>query len=225
MYDAATAPGVPGMASVPLDPPREPSGTPDPDAVPPPQVIHSGAGGWDLVMLNFSDAPAAPPKPIPEQRPAEGDTPLAEPQAPKAAVKAKKVKTPKGASDASPKKGVLAGRRPSPLLLLASGLLTGGAVTGFFPAMLAGWGLGYLSRQLSDFTRKFVILGIPLITMSVSTFYRMQQAKQGQGGLQPGSQLGQMTWASAPGVLRLSAALTAAVLLLLTLRRRPPQEG
>ncbi|MFJ6776862.1 hypothetical protein ACIQOV_38900, partial [Kitasatospora sp. NPDC091257] len=32
-----------------------------------------------------------------------------------------------------------------------------GAVSGFLPAMLAGWGLGYLSRQISDLMRKFVM--------------------------------------------------------------------
>ncbi|MGW2253823.1 hypothetical protein ACWCXH_27065 [Kitasatospora sp. NPDC001660] len=231
VYDAG-APGVPGMSAVPLDPPREPAAEDDPDAVPPPQVIHSGGGGWDLVMLNFSDAPAAPPKPIPEQREGEGDAPAqpAEPEVvPGAAsgAKPKKEKKEKKAAGAAgvPKRGVLAGRRPSPLLLLASGLLAGGAWTGFFPAMLAGWGLGYLSRQLTDLTRKFAIFGIPLITMSAMTLHQMRQTQHGQAGVQPGSQLGQITWASAPGVLRLSAALTAAFLLLMALRRRPPQEG
>ncbi|MFJ2575227.1 hypothetical protein [Kitasatospora aureofaciens] len=216
------------MASVPLDPPRDAPDDADPDAVPPPpQVIHSGADGWDLVMLNFSDAPPAPPKPVPEQRAGEGDAP-AKPEAsagPVAKPDARPKKQKKAKAAGAPKKSTLAGRRPSPLLLLAAGLLAGGAFTGFFPAMLAGSGLGYLSRQLTDLTRKFAILGIPLITMSATTLYQMQQAKHGQGGLQPGSQLGQMTWASAPGVLRLSAALTAAFLLLMALRRRPPQEG
>ncbi|MGW2869187.1 hypothetical protein [Kitasatospora sp. NPDC001225] len=118
-------------------------------------------------------------------------------------------------------------RKPSPLILLSCALLVGGAVSGFLPAMLAGWGLGYLSRQISDLMRKFVILGIPLVTMSVSTFYSMQQAKQagGQGGgLQSGSPLGAISWSSAPNVLRLSAVLSAVVLLLLALRRRPPQQ-
>ncbi|MFI2610671.1 hypothetical protein [Kitasatospora sp. NPDC018619] len=119
-------------------------------------------------------------------------------------------------------------RKPSPLLLLSAALLVGGAVSGFLPAMLAGWGLGYLSRQLSDLTRKFVVLGIPLITMSATTLYSMRQAKEagGQGGgLQSGSPLGAISWSSAPNVLRLAAALSAVVLLLLALRRRPPQQG
>lgn len=243
VYDAATAPGVPGMSAVPLDPPREPAEEADPDAVPPPQVIHSGGGGWDLVMLNFSDAPAAPPKQIPEQRAAEGDEPPAQPTGPQSAAgaKSKKARKEKKAARAAgsakpgqsptpkspkpPKKSALAGRRPSPLLLLASALLAGGAWTGFFPAMLAGWGLGYLSSQLKDLTRKFAIFGIPLITMSASTLYQMRQTQHGQAGAGPGSQLGQMTWASAPGVLRLSAALTAAFLLLMALRRKSQQEG
>ncbi|MEV7020830.1 hypothetical protein [Kitasatospora sp. NPDC093558] len=222
VYDAATAPGVPGMSAVPLDPPREPDAEADPDAVPPPQLYHSGGGGWDLVMLNFSDAPPAPPKPIPEQRATEGEAPPAEPVV---APKKGKKKAKAAGSPKPPKKGALAGRRPSPLLLLASALLAGGAWTGFFPAMLAGWGLGYLSTQLKDLTRKFAIFGIPLITMSATTLYQMRQNQHGQAGAGPGNQLGQMTWASAPGVLRLSAALTAAFLLLMALRRRPQQEG
>ncbi|MEE1789109.1 hypothetical protein PUR71_40335 [Streptomyces sp. SP17BM10] len=234
VYDTATAPGVPGMSAVPLDPPREAAAEADPDAVPPPQVIHSGGGGWDLVMLNFSDAPAAPPKQIPDQRAGEGSEPPAQPEAPEAAAvanprKEKKAARAAGAAGAagsakSPKKSALAGRRPSPLLLLAAALLAGGAWTGFFPAMLAGWGLGYLSSQLKDLTRKFAIFGIPLITMSATTLYQMRQTQHGQAGAGPGSQLGQMTWASAPGVLRLSAALTAAFLLLMALRRRPQQQ-
>ncbi|MFD8782269.1 hypothetical protein [Kitasatospora sp. NPDC059599] len=119
-------------------------------------------------------------------------------------------------------------RKPSPLILLSSALLVGGAVSGFFPVMLAGWGLGYLSRQLSDLTRKFVILGIPLITMSATTLMAMQHAKQGGaqgGGLQSGSPLGQIGWSSAPNVLRVSAVISAVVLLLLGMRRRPPQQG
>ena len=102
-------------------------------------------------------------------------------------------------------------------------------MSGFFPAMLAGWGLGYLTRQLSDLMRKFVILGIPLITMSATTLFAMNHAKQaggaGGGAVQPGSPLGQFSWSMAPGVLRTAAVATAVVLLLLGLRRRPPQQG
>ncbi|MGW1172211.1 hypothetical protein ACWD4P_00640 [Kitasatospora sp. NPDC002543] len=120
------------------------------------------------------------------------------------------------------------GQKPSPLILLSCALLVGGAVSGFLPVMLAGWGLGYLSRQISDLMRKFAILGIPLITMSATTLFAMQKAKQagGQGGgLQSGSPLGQISWSSAPNVLRVAAVLSAVVLLLLAMRRRPPQQG
>lgn len=97
----------------------------------------------------------------------------------------------------------------------------------FFPAMLIGWGLGYLSRQLSDLMRKFAILGVPLITMSAATLHAMQAkpGAQGGAGLQAGSQLTQISWSAAPGVLRLSAVLSAVVLLLLSLRRQPPPQG
>ncbi|MFD0276589.1 hypothetical protein ACFVHB_22160 [Kitasatospora sp. NPDC127111] len=209
----------------------------DPEAVPAP-YLSANADGW-MVKLDFSDGPGPETGPIPEQRageraetarPAEPAQPAApvEPAAdagPATKVRKRKKAAAK-AAETPPAQGAVAGRRPSPLLLLSCGLLVGGAVTGFFPAMLAGWGLGYLSRRLTDFMRKFVILGIPLITMSATTFLAMQRAGNGRGdGLQPGAQLGQLTWSAAPGVLRVSAALSALVLLAIALRRRPRPEG
>ncbi|MFD0400602.1 hypothetical protein ACFVHI_21305 [Kitasatospora sp. NPDC127121] len=277
MYDTA-APGG-GTPSVPLDPPRTPrapgAGAPpvqldksrfdgpedDSDSIPPPQVYSSGANGWDLVLLNFSDSPQAPPKPIPEQRAGGGagaaGAQAADPAgaaagaAAAASGKGKKLRKAKGraaaagkakaqpaapagqagaGADASAGAGASAGvgaRRPSLLVLLSCGLLIGGAAMSFFPAMLVGWALGYLSRQLSDLTRKFVILGIPLITMSAATLHAMQAkpGAQGGAGVQAGAQFSQISWSAAPGVLRLSAVLSAVVLLLLSLRRRPPQQG
>ncbi|MFF3004988.1 hypothetical protein ACFVTF_19515 [Kitasatospora sp. NPDC057940] len=282
MYDTA-APGG-GTPSVPLDPPRTPrapgAGAPpvqldkqplggpedDPGSIPPPQVYSSGANGWDLVLLNFSDAPQAPPKPIPEQRAGGGagaaGAQAADPAgaaagaAAAASAKGKKQRkakwraaaaggkakaqpaapAPAGQADAGAGAGASAGagagaglgaRRPSLLVLLSCGLLIGGAAMSFFPAMLVGWALGYLSRQLSDLMRKFVILGIPLITMSAATLHAMQAkpGAQGGAGVQAGAQFSQISWSAAPGVLRLSAVLSAVVLLLLSLRRRPPQQG
>ncbi|MEV7929826.1 MULTISPECIES: hypothetical protein [unclassified Kitasatospora] len=279
MYDTA-APGG-GTPSVPLDPPRTPrtpgAGAPpvqldkprfdgpedDPGSIPPPQVYSSGANGWDLVLLNFSDAPQAPPKPIPEQRAGDGagaaGAQAADPAgavagaAAAASAKGKKQRKAKGRATAAGKAkaqptapagqagagaGATAGagasagagvgaRRPSLLVLLSCGLLIGGAAMSFFPAMLVGWALGYLSRQLSDLMRKFVILGIPLITMSAATLHAMQAkpGAQGGAGVQAGAQFSQISWSAAPGVLRLSAVLSAVVLLLLSLRRRPPQQG
>ncbi|MFD4536320.1 hypothetical protein ACFWNL_16450 [Kitasatospora sp. NPDC058397] len=276
MYDTA-APGG-GTPSVPLDPPRTPraqeAGAPpvqldksrfdgpedDSDSIPPPQVYSSGANGWDLVLLNFSDSPQAPSKPIPEQRAgggagaagAQAADPAGAAAGAAAAVaaasgKGKKQRKAKGRAAAAGKAkaqpaapagqagadaGASAGagvgaRRPSLLVLLSCGLLIGGAAMSFFPAMLVGWALGYLSRQLSDLMRKFVILGIPLITMSAATLHAMQAkpGAQGGAGVQAGAQFSQISWSAAPGVLRLSAVLSAVVLLLLSLRRRPPQQG
>ncbi|MFJ9692698.1 hypothetical protein [Kitasatospora sp. NPDC101183] len=190
-------------------------------------------------MFDFSEDGAPPrPGPIPEQRTGEEEQPAAAappapPQAPpgrKGRREKKARPTPAArkaaakAASASPK----GARKPSPLLLLSIGLLTGGAVTGFFPAMLAGWGLGYLSRQMSDLMRKFVILGIPMVTMTVTTLLAMQRAKHAAAagaGVQTSAPLGQFSWSMAPGVLRTAAAVTAAVLLLVAFRRRPPQQG
>ncbi|WBP87482.1 hypothetical protein [Kitasatospora cathayae] len=220
-----------GIPNVSLDLPGVAGPSEGSGVIPPPTVQSSSP--WTMTMLDFSDAPQPAPRPVPEQRAAEETAqqqPVepaagAKPSNPKRQRKVKAKAAPAGA--AGPAKGA---RRPSPLILLSCGLLVGGAVSGFFPAMLAGWGLGYLTRQLSDFMRKFVILGIPLATMSATTLFAMNRAKQAAGGgaggaVQPGSPLGQFSWSMAPGVLRTAAVLTAVVLFLLSMRRRPPQQG
>jgi len=158
--------------------------------------------GWDSVAFDFPEA-----GPIPEQR----------------------VEETEGEVEAGAEVGVgvqpraawLAGRRPSVLVLVAALALVAGALTGQLIAMLAGWGLAYLTR-LGDLTRKFAVLGIPLITMTGSTVWFWGRA-QGRWGspLAPGAQLSHETWAAAPAVLRLAAGLSALFLLAVTLRRRP----
>ncbi|MEV0530419.1 hypothetical protein [Kitasatospora sp. NPDC050463] len=219
----------------------------DPDALPPPQLYASAdTGGWDLVMLNFSDGPGAAIKPMPEQRMdgEEAAAEVAEPPAEPAPVKGRekaagkargrsrgrgRAKTPPQAEPAagkSPKSSVSAGRRPSPLLLLASVTLVGGAVSGQILVMLVGWALGYMSRQLSDLTRKFAILGIPLATISGTSLWYWGRA-QGRwgGGLQPGQPAGEIAWSAAPGVIRLAAVLSAVFLLAVAMKRRARPEG
>ncbi|MFD5468543.1 hypothetical protein ACFWIQ_37920 [Kitasatospora sp. NPDC127059] len=216
--------GTGGIPNVSLDLPGVASSGGGSEVIPPPTVQSSSP--WTMTMLDFSDTPQPAPKPIPEQRAAEEAA--QQPPVEQVAVKSRKQRKAKAAPApaAAPGKGA---RKPSPLILLSCGLLVGGAISGFFPAMLAGWGFGYLSRQLSDLTRKFVILGVPLVTMSASTLFAMRHAKQagagGGAGVQTGSPLGQFSWSMAPGVLRTAAVLTAVVLFLLSMRRRPPQRG
>ncbi|MBV2152505.1 hypothetical protein [Kitasatospora sp. SUK 42] len=223
VYGAPSAPAAGGLQQVSLDLPGV-TGPEDRSAVIPPPTVQS-SGPWTMTMLDFSDTPQPAPKPIPEQRAGEeAAPPAAAPAPPAAGSKRQRKARAKAVPAANQGKGSAKGaRRPSPLILLSCGLLVGGAVTGFFPAMLAGWGLGYLSRQLSDLMRKFVILGIPLATMSASTLFAMQRAKEagGAAGVQAGSPLGQFSWSMAPGVLRTSAVISAVVLLLLSMRRRP----
>ncbi|MFJ9769629.1 hypothetical protein ACIRVF_00095 [Kitasatospora sp. NPDC101157] len=240
VYGSSAASGATGgIPNVSLDLPGVAAPDGGSEAIPAPVVQSSSP--WTMTMLDFSDAPQPAPKPIPEQRAGEeaaqqqaAEQAGAKPSNPKRQRKAKVRGGAKGAPAGAAAAGKGAGkgaRKPSPLILLSCGLLVGGAVSGFFPAMLAGWGLGYLTRQLSDLMRKFVILGIPLITMSATTLFAMNHAKQaggagGAGGaVQPGSPLGQFSWSMAPGVLRTAAVATAVVLLLLGLRRRPPQQG
>ncbi|MFF2074829.1 hypothetical protein ACFVXG_08725 [Kitasatospora sp. NPDC058162] len=239
VYGSSVASGYTGTGGIPnvsLDLPGVASPGSGSEAIPPPTVQSSSP--WTMTMLDFSDTPQPAPKPIPEQRaeeaaqqppvgPVGGKASRPSRRERKARTKAgAKAKAGAGPAAAAAGKGA---RKPSPLILLSCGLLVGGAVSGFFPAMLAGWGLGYLSRQLSDLTRKFVILGIPLATMSATALFAMRSAKQttggGGAGVQTGSPLGQFSWSMAPGVLRTAAVLTAVVLLLLSMRRRPPQQG
>ncbi|WP_159394186.1 hypothetical protein [Streptomyces sp. NRRL S-495] len=113
------------------------------------------------------------------------------------------------------------GRRPSPLLLLSAAVLVGGAVTGQLIAMLIGWALGYLSRQLSDFVRKLAVFGIPLMVISGSSLFYWGRA-QGRWGAAPApaEQGSHAMWEAAPGVLRVAAVLSAVFLLLMSLRRK-----
>ncbi|MFB7476744.1 hypothetical protein [Kitasatospora sp. NPDC056184] len=126
-----------------------------------------------------------------------------------------------GAAGKPAKAGAPARHRPSPLLLLSAAVLIGGAVTGQLIAMLIGWALGYMSRHLSDLTRKVAVFGIPLMTISGSSLWVWGRA-QGRWGtaLNPGEQANQVMWSSAPGVLRVAAVLSAVFLLLMSLRRR-----
>ncbi|WP_354641880.1 hypothetical protein [Kitasatospora camelliae] len=185
-----------------------------------PTVVTDAYPGWDRVEFDFGAERAA--RELPDQRTAAGPDP-AEPQ-PGAEPEGDGAATAPGAPAAL---GLLAGRRPSPLLLLAALLLLGGSATGQLLVMLLGWGAAYLSRKIGEFTRKFVVLGVPLITMTVSSFWYWGRT-QGRWGdpVSPGAQVGQAAWQAAPGVLRVAAVVSALVLLVLTLRRRPaPAKG
>lgn len=193
-----------------------------------------GAGDWDFVMIDFSESPKSP-GPIPEQRTGEADATApaeggaadgAQAAAPAAPARVGRKRRTAAPEQRPPRPGLLTGRRPSPLLLLASGTLVGGAVTGLVLVMLAGWGLGYLSRQLTDFMRKFAVLGIPLVTMSATTLWFWGRADGRWGeALAPGEQVGAAAWAAAPGVLRLSAVLSAVFLLAVAMKRRGGATG
>ncbi|MFJ3790155.1 hypothetical protein [Kitasatospora sp. NPDC090091] len=210
----------------------------------PPSFMAAHADGWDFVEIDFSDGSGRPVTPVPEQRSSPEDAPAQQPAAAEAPTKLRgrkaraRAKEQAGAAPPAPgtappaqaakpgRPSALAGRRPSPLLLLAAVVLVGGAVTSQLLVMLVGWALGWMSRQLSDLTRKFAILGIPLATMSGTTLWYWGRA-QGRWGaaLQPGQQAGQAVWTAAPGVLRLAAVLSALFLLAVALKRRAQPEG
>ncbi|GHH75966.1 hypothetical protein GCM10018781_46110 [Kitasatospora indigofera] len=192
-----------------------------------------GFADWDDVHIDFSavDEPEAASVPEPrdgDAAPGAADAAAAKPSGEqataakpagrgRAARKAAKEQAARRGTAPAARPGLLAGRRPAPLLLVASALLVGGAVTRMVLVMLVGWALAYLSRSLGDRSRKFAVLGIPLLAVTglVLWFWGRGQGKWGPA-LQPGEQL----WAAAPGVLRLAAVLSAVYLLVVTVRRR-----
>ncbi len=213
---APAAPPSPPAQRVPPVPLAKPS-------VPRPAAPPSGAGAfpdWDSHYIDLSafddppEAPAAEPAAEPEPEPEPEAVPVAAPK------RSARKRAERAAAQTPARRGVLTGRRPSPLLLLAAGVLVGGAVTGMALVMLVGWALAYLSRRLGDLTKKFAVLGIPLVTMTGVTlwFWGRSQGRWGVA-LQPGQQVGQQIWGSAPGVLRLAAVLSALFLLVVTMRR------
>ncbi|WP_051969946.1 hypothetical protein [Kitasatospora azatica] len=169
--------------------------------------------GWDAVTIEFpldEVEPAeavADPRLIPDQRAGEEAPAEVEPTG--------------EVGEGALARGLLTGRRPSPLLLLAAAVLLGGAVSGLILVLLAGWGLAYLSARLGDLMKKFVVFGIPLLTMSGSSIWFWGRA-QGRWGepLAKGSPATHAAFAAAPGVLRVAAVVSALVLLAVALRRR-----
>ncbi|MCC9306672.1 hypothetical protein LN042_06040 [Kitasatospora sp. RB6PN24] len=200
-----------------------------PPSVPVPSVpVPPGAGraftaadfpGWDAVTIDFpfeddpedADGPGAGTKKlIPSQR-----TGAAAEEA--AAGDGSDAQEPAAARQRS----FLAGRRPSPLLLLAALVLVGGAVTGLFLVLLIGWGLVYLSKALGDLTKKFAVFGIPLVTMSTSTLWYWGRAQGNWGApLASGSPMTHAAMMAAPAVLRIAAVGTALFVTAIAMRRR-----
>ncbi|GAA2252509.1 hypothetical protein GCM10010430_40090 [Kitasatospora cystarginea] len=167
--------------------------------------------GWDSVTFDFGSAEpaAAPVVPDPRKDPAEaavpatGDTPAAPTGKPPRAA------------------GLLAGRRPSPLLLIAAVVLLAGALTGQILIMLVGWAAAYLSARLGDLTKKFAVFGIPMATMTASTVWYWGRAKGRWGSPVAPDQFNHAALTAAPTVLRLAAVLSALFLLVVNLRRSP----
>ncbi|MFJ5922921.1 hypothetical protein ACIQF6_09970 [Kitasatospora sp. NPDC092948] len=183
--------------------------------------------GWTEVYFDLpaeEPEPKTAPEPDPEPEPEEP----AAPEQPRPGLAGRALRglfgkpkpAPEPVQDAAPAAAGGA-RRPAPLLVLGALVLIGGAATGSLLAMLLGWGLAYLSSGLSDLLKKFAVLGIPLITVAGLTVWNWGREKGRWGAaLAPGTDAGHATWAAAPGVLRVAAALTALFLLAVTLRRR-----
>ncbi|WP_051966761.1 hypothetical protein [Kitasatospora mediocidica] len=191
-----------------------------------PNVTAGDYPGWDSVQIAFPpDDTETTPSAEPEEEPAAVEPPATRSRwiplqrSPGSAP----VSGPAEVVDAQalPSRRFLSGRRPSPLLLLSAVVLVGGSVTGLILVMLAGWVLGYLSQQLGELTKRFAVLGIPLITMTVSTLWFWGRTTGRWGApLAKGNAMSHAVFASAPGVLRLAAVLSAAFLLLVAMRRR-----
>ncbi|WP_158702311.1 hypothetical protein [Kitasatospora sp. MMS16-BH015] len=189
--------------------------------------------GWDSVVFDFSDvtakaeaADAAADATLPGQRGGEQGGEGAAVGA-TGSVGAAGAAGPVAVEQAVAKAGsVLAGRRPPFVAMLAALVLLGGAVSGQFLALLAGWALAYVAPKLGEWTRKLAAFGIPLITMAGSTVWYWGRERGRWGSpLGAGQQLTQVTWSAAPGVLRLAGVLSAVFLVGVAMRRRRSAEG
>ncbi|WP_329582643.1 hypothetical protein OG500_21780 [Kitasatospora sp. NBC_01250] len=184
--------------------------------------------GWDAVTIEFppddteSAEPPAEEAPVPEQPPGKGGKAGRRGRPGKGAAVEPEPEQGIEAAGELPAASVLAGRRPSPLLLLAAAVLVGGAVSGVILVLLAGWGLAYLSARLGNLTKKFAVFGIPMITMTASSiwFWGRSEGRWGDA-LAKGAPVTHATLTAAPGVLRLAGVLSAVFLLAVALRRRP----
>ncbi|OKI24756.1 hypothetical protein A6A07_31915 [Streptomyces sp. CB03911] len=234
----SSSPSAPSP-SAPSAPPSQPSAGPSARRGGVQWQAGGGFADWDAVHIDFSAVDEPEAASVPEPRDgdaapgaagaaaatdgaagkASGEQATAAKPAGRgrAARKAAKEQAAQDGTAPAARPGLMAGRRPAPLLLLASALLVGGAVTRTVLVMLVGWALAYLSRGLGERSRKFAVLGIPLLALSglVLWFWGRGQGKWGPA-LQPGEQL----WGAAPGVLRLAAVLSAGYLLVVTMRRR-----
>ncbi|MGW4380040.1 hypothetical protein [Kitasatospora sp. NPDC004531] len=182
--------------------------------------------GWTEVYFDLpTEEPEPAPKPAPEPEPEPEPEPAPEPR-PGLAVRALRALfgKPQPAPEPAPAETPAASggsRRPAPLLLLGAVVLLGGAGAGSLLAMVLGWGLAYLSSGLSDLTKKFAVLGIPLITVTGLTVWNWGREKGRWGtALAPGTDASRATLDAGVGALRVAAVLTALLLLALTLRRR-----
>ncbi|MFJ5233319.1 hypothetical protein ACIQBJ_25915 [Kitasatospora sp. NPDC088391] len=245
---APDAPPVPPRPSAPPAPPvpmakPRPAEPPRPDG-PTPAEVHRAFDfaedhgrtdvtavypGWSEVFFDLpveESAPKAEPEPEPVPAPDPAPAPEAAPAPDRPGLGRRALKALLGRPQPAPAPEAKAsapgaGRRPAPLLLLGAVLLIGGAATGMLLVMLLGWGLAYLSHGWSDLMKKFAVLGIPLITVTGLTVWNWGR-EQGRWGaaLAPGTHAGAATWAAAPGVLRVAAALSALFVLAVALRRR-----
>ncbi|MFB7945068.1 hypothetical protein ACFC6L_09110 [Kitasatospora phosalacinea] len=194
----------------------------------------AGQPGWTVTYDDLPEPEPAPaPEPEPEPEPEPGPEAAPEPAAAPGqerpglgrtvlAVLLGRPKTAPGAAAPAPAPAAAGGaRKPAPLLLLGAALLLGGAATGTLLVMLLGWAAAYLSQGWTDLMKKFAVLGIPLITVTGLTVWNWGREKGRWGTpLSPGTDAGAVTWAAAPGVLRVAAVLTALFVLAVALRRR-----
>ncbi|GHF46759.1 membrane protein [Streptomyces mashuensis] len=106
-----------------------------------------------------------------------------------------------------------AGVPMSPLLLLVAALLVAGAVIGNWLVLLAGWGLAYITRRLTERESQWAVMGVPGLTAlaGITWLWGRTEGRWGdpipQGGL--GAALSE-TW---PVVVRAAAVASAAFVL------------
>jgi hypothetical protein len=128
-----------------------------------------------------------------------------------------------GQPDEQPEKTETAGKKArglaNPLLLLAAVLLVVGAVLGSWLALAGGWLLAYASRRLSRAEAKWVVFGLPGVSLAGGLVWLWGRTTGRWGEPIPDGGMGEALSGVWPVVIR-TAAVTSALYLLWRARRR-----
>ncbi|MER6984142.1 hypothetical protein [Streptomyces carpinensis] len=113
-----------------------------------------------------------------------------------------------------------AGGWSNPLLLLAAGLLTAGAVLGNWFALLLGWVIAYGSRRLTPAESKWAVMGMPGLALAAGLLWLWGRSDDRWGSPIAQGHMNDAIAQTWPWVVRAAAVLSALFLLWRSQRQR-----